>query len=244
MPLRDHFRPPVVEKSSWEGFHAVWPTVIVQHLRSFLPPGYKAEPRVRLGTEMEIDIEALESRDDPSYVVASQHNGGTGTATWTGGPAVLALETELPEEYEYEVRIFDHQRRRELVAAIELVSPAQGPTADTRSLRCEVRRFTPQRRRRQCRRSRDHQPAQPLRPTDGVHRAPRSHDVAGRPSDLRRVVPLDQPRPTGQVGGVVVPDDRGRGPADVAAVAGPRTRGAALDLDASYEKACYDLRIA
>ena len=132
MPLRDHFRPPVVEKSSWEGFHAVWPTVIVQHLRSFLPPGYKAEPRVRLGTEMEIDIGALESRDDPSYGVASQHNGGTGTATWTGGPAALDLETDLPEEYEYEIRIFDHQRRRELVAAIELVSPANKDRPQTR----------------------------------------------------------------------------------------------------------------
>lgn len=132
MPLRDHFRPPVVEQSSRESFHAGWPMVIVQGIRDLLPPGYVAVPRVRLGTEMEIDIGALGSRDDLSYGVASQRDGGTGTATWTGGPAVLALETELPEEYEYEVRIFDHQRRRELVAAIELVSPANKDRPQTR----------------------------------------------------------------------------------------------------------------
>lgn len=134
MPLRDHFRPPVVNKSSWEGFHAVWPVRIVLDLRAVLPPGYIAEPRVRLSTEMEIDIGALESRDDPSYGAASQRNGGTGTATWTGGPAALALETDLPEEYEYEVRIFDLQRRRELVAAIELVSPANKDRPKSREI--------------------------------------------------------------------------------------------------------------
>ena len=36
MPLRDHFRPPVSKKSSWEGFHAMWPTCIVQQLRTLL----------------------------------------------------------------------------------------------------------------------------------------------------------------------------------------------------------------
>lgn len=134
MPLRDHFRPPVVKKSSWEGFHALWPTVIVQNLRMLLPPGYIAEPRVRLGTEMEIDIGALEIRDDPSYGVTSQSNGGTATATWTGGPAVLALETDPPEEYEYEVRIYDLERDRELVAAIELVSPANKDRPQSRDI--------------------------------------------------------------------------------------------------------------
>ena len=54
MPLRDHFRPPVSKQASWEGFHAMWPTCIVQQLRVQLPPGYVAEPRVHLGTLMEI----------------------------------------------------------------------------------------------------------------------------------------------------------------------------------------------
>ena len=62
MPLRDHFRPPVNKKASWEGFHGMWPASIVQRLRKQLPPGYVAEPRVHLGTLMEIDVGALESR--------------------------------------------------------------------------------------------------------------------------------------------------------------------------------------
>jgi len=32
MPLRDHFRPPLSEVSSWEEVHGQWPAVIVQHL--------------------------------------------------------------------------------------------------------------------------------------------------------------------------------------------------------------------
>src|SRR5438094_60059 len=63
MPLRDHFQPPVSKKASWEGFHGMWPANIVQQLRKQLPPGYVAEPRVHLGTLMEIDVGALESND-------------------------------------------------------------------------------------------------------------------------------------------------------------------------------------
>jgi hypothetical protein len=29
MPLRDHFRPPVSKKASWEGFHGMWPASMV-----------------------------------------------------------------------------------------------------------------------------------------------------------------------------------------------------------------------
>ena len=42
MPLRDHFRPPIDNLASWEGFHGQWPAVIVQHLRKQLPAGYVA----------------------------------------------------------------------------------------------------------------------------------------------------------------------------------------------------------
>jgi hypothetical protein len=29
MPLRDHFRPPLDDLTSWEGFHGGWPMMIV-----------------------------------------------------------------------------------------------------------------------------------------------------------------------------------------------------------------------
>jgi hypothetical protein len=99
MPLRDHFRPPLDEIASWEGFHGGWPMVIVQQLRKQLPAGFVAGPRVHSG-----------------YQVA--------TAVWALSKPNLAVETTLPDYDEYEVRIYDANRRRRLVAAIEIVSPA------------------------------------------------------------------------------------------------------------------------
>ena len=39
MPLRDHFRPPLDNVSSWEELHGGWPMVIVQQLRQNFRPG-------------------------------------------------------------------------------------------------------------------------------------------------------------------------------------------------------------
>ena len=57
MPLRDHFSESIIQPFRWEGFHATWPVVIMQHLnRGVLPEGYHAVPRVRLGTAAEVDV--------------------------------------------------------------------------------------------------------------------------------------------------------------------------------------------
>ena len=133
MPLRDHFRPPVSKKSSWEGFHALWPTCIVQQLRKLLPPGFVAEPRVHLGTLMEIDVGALESDDSPRAATSTGNaNGGAATVLWTGAPPAVTVETEPANEYEYAVQIFDLERERKLVAAIEFVSPANKDRPESR----------------------------------------------------------------------------------------------------------------
>ena len=130
MPLRDHFRPPVSKRASWEGFHAMWPASIVRQLRSQLPPGYVAEPRVHLGTLMEIDVGALESDSLPR--AGEPNSNGAAAAAWTATAAAVAVETDPPDEYEYEVRIFDAERQRTLVAAIELVSPANKDRPESR----------------------------------------------------------------------------------------------------------------
>src|SRR5580700_4897769 len=88
MPLRDHFRPPVSKRSSWEGFHGGWPMRIVEELAPRLPDGFVAEPRVHL----------------------------------------------FPEQYAYEVLIFDLERDRRLVAAVEIVSPANKDRPESRQL--------------------------------------------------------------------------------------------------------------
>jgi hypothetical protein len=131
MPLRDHFRPPVSKKASWEGFHGMWPASIVRQLRRQLPPGYVAEPRVHLGTLMEIDVGTLEA-DVVPRAGGQAGNGGAATAAWTATAPVVAVETDPPDEYEYEVRIFDLERERKLVAVIELVSPANKDRPESR----------------------------------------------------------------------------------------------------------------
>src|SRR5437868_1280130 len=83
MPLRDHFRPPLDDLRHWEGFLAGWPVTIVASLRRKLPPHYFAEPRVHLGTSV-----------------------------------------DLPSQDVYEVRVYDEKRHCRLVAAVEIVSPA------------------------------------------------------------------------------------------------------------------------
>jgi hypothetical protein len=89
MPLRDHFRPPLDDFTSWEGFFGGWPAMIVVALARKLPLHYVAAPRIHSGSLVEIDV-----------------------------------ATDLPELDEYEVLVYDSKRGRRLVAAIEIVSPA------------------------------------------------------------------------------------------------------------------------
>lgn len=133
MPLRDHFRPPVDQIASWEGFHGQWPAVIVQQLRKQLPPGYVAEPRVHSGSQIEIDVAAF-AKDDAPVSGRADGNGGVATAVWAPDRPSVAVETTLPDYDEYEVRVFDATRGRQLVAAIELVSPANKDRPEHRNV--------------------------------------------------------------------------------------------------------------
>ncbi len=65
MPLRDHFRPPLDNKRSWDELHGAWPTVIVMALNKRLPPRYVAGPRVHLGTTFEIEVASYEEEATP-----------------------------------------------------------------------------------------------------------------------------------------------------------------------------------
>ncbi len=134
MPLRDHFRPPLDDVASWEELHGQWPAVIVQHLRKRLPPGYVAGPRVHSGSQVEIDVAAYEKDDAPPRSAANEGNGGVATTVWAPTQPTVAVETTLPDYDEYEVRIYDTTRRRHLVAAIELVSPANKDRPERRNV--------------------------------------------------------------------------------------------------------------
>jgi hypothetical protein len=133
MPLRDHFRPPTTTYASWEELYGGWPMVIVQQLRKQLPPGFVAAPRVHAGAQVEIDIAAFEKDHGVRATSQPDRNGGVATAVWAPGAPSVAVETMLPDDDEYEVRIYDAEKGRTLVAAIELVSPANKDRPEKRN---------------------------------------------------------------------------------------------------------------
>jgi hypothetical protein len=125
MPLRDHFRTPLADRRSWEGFHGAWPSMIILTLNRRLPQRYSAEPTVHPGSSIEIDVPAFEADDADSPAVGERDNGGgVATAVWAPPRPTLAVATDLPAQDEYEVRVYDDKRGRRLVAAVEIVSPS------------------------------------------------------------------------------------------------------------------------
>src|ERR671936_301084 len=80
MPLRDHFRPPVDDVMSWEGFHGQWPAMIVTALVRKLPRRYVAAPRIHFGSSVE--IVANYEKDEPGPSPWGEGEGdGAGVAT-------------------------------------------------------------------------------------------------------------------------------------------------------------------
>ncbi len=136
MPLRDHVLPPISKRWSWEGFHGVWPVAMVQKLVGQLPPSYVAEPHVHLGSFFEIDVCTFEDDTGGEPYSSSQReaNGGVATATWAPPAPTLTLDVDIPEQYGYEVLVFDLDRDRQLVAAVEIVSPANKYRPDSRQV--------------------------------------------------------------------------------------------------------------
>lgn len=131
MPLRDHFRPPVSKSGSWEAVHGGWPMVIVQSLARKLPKHFVAHPRVHLGTFAEIDVSTYE-KDDAGEPYSENGDGGVAVAVAAPARPTLEVATDLPEQDEYEVRVYDVEREQRLVAAIELVSPANKDRPESR----------------------------------------------------------------------------------------------------------------
>jgi hypothetical protein len=133
MPLRDHFRPPLDSQLPWEGFHATWPVMIVARLRRLLPPRYLVLPRVDSGFSVEIDVATF--REEGVSAAAGQGNGsaaGVATQTWAPPRPTLTFATDLPAQAVTEVRVYDEKSGRRLVAAVEIISPANKDRAEHR----------------------------------------------------------------------------------------------------------------
>ncbi|MGL6075777.1 MAG: DUF4058 family protein [Fimbriiglobus sp.] len=127
MPLRDHFHPPLSHRTSWEGFHGQWPAMMILELNHVLPEQYVAEPRVHVGAEIEIDIGTMET-DPPAVANIDTQNG----LEFSLAEPSVAAETELLDDSEYEVRVYDVRHQRRLVAAVEIVSPSNKDRPESR----------------------------------------------------------------------------------------------------------------
>lgn len=126
MPLLDHFHAPLIERRHWEAFHGQWPAMIVLELIRKLPNRYYAEPRVHPGGPAEIDVGTFHEENGPPSGSANGNGeeGGVATAVWAPPRPTLVVSADFSLVDEYEVRVFDSQRNSRLVAAIEIVSPA------------------------------------------------------------------------------------------------------------------------
>jgi hypothetical protein len=105
--------------------------VIVQQLAEKLPANYVAEPRVHLGAQMEIDVADFDE-EGPRGAFAEPNQIEAAMAVWAPAEPTLAVETELADFDQYEVRVFDVRHGRRLVAAIEIISPGNKDRAENR----------------------------------------------------------------------------------------------------------------
>lgn len=132
MPLRDHFHPPLSKQRSWEELHGGWPMMLAAALSRKLPPGYVVGPRVHLGPYFEIDVATFDGEEATGPASAGGEEGGVATAVWAPPRPTLEVATDLPDQDEYEVRVYDTERDRRLVAAVEIVSPGNKDRSESR----------------------------------------------------------------------------------------------------------------
>ena len=130
MPLLDHFRPPLHPQRHWESFHANWAGAMADVLNEdLLPEGYFAEEQAHSGGRIEIDVATFESAAPP----ATTKDGATATLPprlWAPPAPALSMPGVFPDNFE--VQIFRGEGGATLVAAIELISPANKDRQDAR----------------------------------------------------------------------------------------------------------------
>jgi len=121
MPLLDHFHSPLAPRRHWESFHVNWAGAMADALNEhLLPEGYFAEEHAQIGARVEIDVATF---DDSR---SSSPGGGPITTlparVWAPPAAAMVIPAAFPDRFE--VLVFESEGGAQLVAAIELVSPA------------------------------------------------------------------------------------------------------------------------
>jgi len=133
MPLRDHFRPPILGRLPWRSLHSGWCSEITKRLNRQMPPGYYALENLSIDGGFEIDIGAAEG-DSPGG--RGRRDGGDGGTAVAAAPAVYTPPACLgscayvaPDLAE--IRVFTTDDNK-VVAAIELISPRNQDRPESR----------------------------------------------------------------------------------------------------------------
>ena len=122
MPLLDHFRPPLYPRRHWESFHVTWAGAIADALNEeLLPEGYFAEEHAHAGARIEIDVATFADELPPG---APTNNGIVTRPPRTYSPVSPKLVVAAAFPDSFEVRVYEAEGGAKLVAAVELISPA------------------------------------------------------------------------------------------------------------------------
>ena len=128
MPLLDHFSPPLSRTHPWRSFHGAWAAAMARLLnQGLLPAGYYAVPLLDRDGPIEIDVAALREHE-----ALAPTGGATGPQAWTPPAPGLAVAVELPAPDAVEVQVFADDGEPRLAAAVELVSPRNKDRAQAR----------------------------------------------------------------------------------------------------------------
>lgn len=124
MPLLDHFRPPVSDEIQWNTFHAVWAGTIADQLTQVVPDLYRVHEHLKMGGGLEIDVATVRKRP------GSNGSPDERRSEWQPSPPTASCPVVFPEQFE--VLVFRQSGGRQLVGAIELVSPGNKDSDDAR----------------------------------------------------------------------------------------------------------------
>ena len=125
MPLHDHFHKPLSIRHPWTSVHSAWANAIVQQLnQDLLPSRYYALPTTQIGGRFEIDVATVD--EEPGF-----SSGPGGTVVWAPSKPGVVLSVDFSDLDVFEVQVMDEESGQ-IVAAIELVSPANKDRATAR----------------------------------------------------------------------------------------------------------------
>jgi hypothetical protein len=120
MPLLDHFHPPLSKRRHWQNLHSAWANALRDQLNGgLLPPRFVAEVNVSLGSQVEVELGAFEEAEGNH---ASDAAGGV--ALWAPPGPMRSVMVDAAAEDVFEVQVLKEEEGPRLVAAVELISPA------------------------------------------------------------------------------------------------------------------------